>query len=81
MHSGAAYCELCSSHKVLDQQYMAALAECCKAVPPPQVKQKEAQRYRLAAAAAADGGGASDGDRLYQQMVSDPSCESLLPLF
>lgn len=43
-----------------------------------QVKQKEAQRYRLAAAAAADGAGASDGDRLYQQMVSDPSCE--LPL-
>jgi hypothetical protein len=41
-----------------------------------QVKQKEAQRYRLAAAAAADGAGASDGDRLYQQMVSDPSCES-----
>ena len=42
------------------------------------MKQKEAQRYRLAAAAAADGAGASDGDRLYQQMVSDPSCE--LPL-
>jgi hypothetical protein len=41
-----------------------------------QVKQKEAQRYRLAAAAAADGAGASDGDRLYQQMVSDPSCAS-----
>ena len=43
-----------------------------------QVKQNYAQRYRLAAAAAADGAGASDGDRLYQQMVSDPSCESLL---
>lgn len=40
-----------------------------------QVKQKEAQRYRLAAAAAAGGGGPSNGDRAYQQMVSDPSSQ------
>lgn len=52
-----------------------------------QVKQKEAQRYRLAASAATGGAGTSnEGDRLYQQMLTDPGCAffsqiSLLPDF
>jgi hypothetical protein len=81
-HGTFCSCSACASWSVIARSGLAHLP-LLSAVHPTvtygqsQVKQKEAQRYRLAAvAAAADGGGASDGDRLYQQMVSDRSCES-----